>query len=378
MRNTRLIATALVCASSLGLSGCDLGGEPPGNGGATALVIGNRQNMPAPALTQAARAALEAAIERGDRLVVVSVTGEPKVVAQSDLSCPWKSTEGCKKFLEDNLERLPAIVTRYPADAKEASLFAAIKVARDNLDSLPGPKQIITIDSGLDTAGPLALNDLSVLDTDAAELGKELKMERYSPDLTEISLVMTGLGQTVAPQGRLTAPDAARLNALWTAVLQQAGAKQIQVASDSLPTGPRPVSLPVVSVTKRPSPPSPENLCGQFRFNEAQLGFEPNKATFADRNRARAALRDLAKALQRTGFNVVLTGTTAYKESKPGNPLSKARAAAAKEVLVELGVQAQHVLTQGVGINWSGYRPPDGPVEAMKMRLVLMDPTCPR
>lgn len=376
MHVLRILTVGLISAGLLGLTGC---GPPEQHGGATALVIGNRQNMPAPTLTQAASAALKGAIERGDRLVIVSVTGEPRVVAQSNLACPHGTTKACEQFTKQRLAEIPSIVTKYPADAKEASLFSAIKVARDNISSLAGPKQIITIDSGLDTTGPLSMKDLSVLDSDPVAIGKELKAGHYSPDLNGISVLMTGLGQTAAPQGRLTSPDSARLTALWTDVLAEAGAvKPIQIASDSLPAGPRAASLPTVGVTKRPAPPNPKNLCRQFRFNETQLGFAPDRATFIDRNRARDALRELAKGLKQTGFNVVLTGTTAYKENNPGNPLSKARANAAKGVLVELGVSGQRILTQGVGIDWTGYHHPDGPVEAISMRLVLMDPTCPR
>ncbi|TDD60666.1 hypothetical protein E1263_10345 [Kribbella antibiotica] len=376
MQIPRILTVGLVCAALLGLTGC---GPPEQHGGATALVIGNRQNMPAPLLTQAASAALNAAIERGDRLVIVSVTGDPKMVAKSDLACTHGTTKACEQFTKKLLKEIPSIVTKYPADAGEASLFSAIKVARDNISSLPGPKQIITIDSGLDTTGPLSLKDLSVLDSDPVTIGKKLKAGHYSPDLNGISVLMTGLGQTAAPQGRLTSPDSARLTALWTDVLAEAGAvKPIQIASDSLPAGRRAASLPTVGVTKRPAPPDPRNLCRQFKFNEAQLGFASDSATFIDRHRARDALRGLAKGLKQTGFNIVLTGTTAYKENNPSNPLSKARANAAKGILVELGVPGQRILTQGVGIDWTGYHAPNGPVEAISMRLVLMDPTCPR
>lgn len=377
---TTAIAIGLASVCLLSLSGCNKGDPGDKPQGATALVIGNRQNMPRPGLIAAAAEALTTAVERGDRLVIVSVTGDPKVVGRSSLACPYKTTEGCKEFTRDTLAQIPQIIGKYPADTAESSLLAAIKVAKENISAATGPQQIITIDSGLDTAGPLALTDLSILDADLRALGAGLAKNGYAPDLKNVSVLMTGLGQTMAPQQKLTAPDSKRLSELWATVLEQAGAKKavIRIVQETLPDQTTNASLPRVSVTKRPADPPPPNLCRQFDFNEAELGFVSDKAVFVNRAKAKKALQGLGSALIKTRLNVVLTGTTAYKETNPANPLSNARAALAKSVLVEIGVPPARILTQGVGISWPGYKDPKyNPLAEVRMRLVLAKPTCP-
>ncbi|MFC5262294.1 OmpA family protein [Kribbella qitaiheensis] len=371
-----LVVAWLALAATLGLtlSGC----TPPEQTGATALVIGNRQNMPRPALLQTAADALSKAIKRGDRLVVIAVSGEPQIVAKSDLRCPYDNKPSCAKYTKDKLAAIPGVVAKYPATATESSLLAAINLARDNIANTTGPKQIITIDSGIDTVAPMPLTDLSVLAADQPTIAKGLANNGFSPNLSGISVLMTGLGQTMSPQPKLTSPEIARLQTLWTAVLDAAHVDNVEIDPAALPQGTRDATLPRVTPAKQPPPPETEDPCKEFSFNESDLGFEPDRATFRDHARAKAALSGIARVLVKTGLNVVLTGTTAYRETNPDNPLSNARATAAKNILVELGVPAKRILTQGVGIAWHGYRDPGhNPVDEIKMRLVLVRPTCP-
>lgn len=378
---------ALVATTGTVLLGLVLGGcSAPefASGDATVLIVGNRRNAPPPELTGDALEAVNDAIDRGDQLVIVSESGEPRTVEDSDAAgCPGvKNQIACEKRRKNLKARIASILGDYPATAGGSSLLRSLAVASEAVESVHGTKRFIVLDNGIDTSPPLRLTDLSVLDWDPQRIVGGLRANRQLPDLPGVSVLFSGLGAVAAPQRALSGKDGANLARLWTAVLKQAGASlEKPLKASAASAAPERTDLAdgaEVAVAKRRPPPPPINICRRFQLNEAQLGFMSDEANFVDRDRAKDAVRAYAQALKKSGLATTVTGTTAYAEKDPKKPLANDRAEAVERLLVFFGVSSEKILTQGVGIDWSGYKDPKGDVAAeIKMRLVLMDAHCP-
>lgn len=374
-RLIRAVATIPLALAPL-LAACD---PPlPETGGATALVIGYHKNAPQPAIVGSVNERLRTAITRGDNLVIISVTGSSKVVASDSMACPYSNEPACRTFRNDIVRQIAGTVTKYPADREQADLIGALNLARDSLSSAKGPKQIIVIDNGLSTAGPLILKTFEDLDGNPDDLARQYAAKGILHSLAGYSLTFSGLGQTGDDQ-RLPEPYPAKVQNLWKTMATSAGAQDVNLDLTPLPARPSSVSLPSVTVVGPPKKGPTDVVCDSPQALRAdQLGFVADEATIRNPKSAKALLTSLAQEMRKkTALTVVLTGTTAYDDGG-GRALSEARAAAVKEILVDLGVDDARILTQGVGIDWDGYIPPGGnPQKERDMRLVLIKVNCP-
>lgn len=386
-RLRRSIAAGMVATLLLSMVGC--GEEIRRDHGATALIIGNRQNAAAPQLA-AENKTINAAIDRGDRFFVIAESGTPDeqpAVDQTAECVKVRSAIACDKFRDDFKAGFATGVQGIRANSPEASLMKSLYVAAkalngDNSGDLTGPKQLIIVDSGIDTAQPLSIRDLDVVDWDPRVVIDAIKKVKGDlPNLKGVEVQLIGLGAVADPQKPLTGDQQHKLGKLWQTVLTESGAQVLTAPPTEVPnpvaarTDLRP-AFPVSIAKRNPSPPP--TPCKTFSLNEAVLGFEPDQATFYDKEKARRAVAKYAKDLIRAGVGVALTGTTAYQEKNPRNPLSHARAEAVRDLLVDLGVPKSKIVTQGVGNNFPGYKDPQGdPVAEIKMRLVIVDPLCP-
>lgn len=372
LRPARVI-TALGVALLALLGACS---PPPSEHGATALVIGYHRNGPQPALVGTLPDQLTTAMRRGDDLVVVSVSGRSTVKASDSLACPYANNDACQQFEDSVTTQLASVVTKYPADQPEADLLGAINTARDALSSAAGPKQLIVIDNGLSTSGALDLRQLDVLNGDLDDLAQQYATKGLIHSLSGYKVTFSGLGQ-VADDQQLPDPYPAKLQYLWQAMVRAAGASDVTADVTPLPARAASLALPAVTVAKLPPSVIPTDICESFDLAADRLGFVANEATLRQPDAARTLLKPLADQLIATSLSVVLTGTTAYDDG-PTHGLSNARAKAIKGILGELGVPADKILTQGVGINWDGYNDPQGnPQKERAMRLVLIKVNCP-
>lgn len=374
---TRVRAAAVAVIVLLVLSGLILKGRqtPPDSKGGTALVIGYRGNTPIPVLSEKDRAHIQAAVDQGDTIYLVPVNGaNPTLKGSFPTACSLKT---CDDFRHDKITAVEAALLNNPATQPEASTLNAVVVAADAMKSLTGPKQILVIDSGLDTAGAMNLQDLSVIDQPADSSAEWLISHGFLRNLQGVQVIADRIGDVADKQPSL-GPEASKLQTLWTTLLTKAGASP-DISGGTTPDSARrtkPVPLPPVSVANRPTPPAPPS-CKSEQFKEQPLTFQNNKAGLIDENTAKAFLTPYAENLKANGWTVTLTGTTSEKETDPTNPLSHARAETVNRVLVELGVNPSKILTNGVGINWDGYRPPHNLSEEYAMKLVLYNPVCP-
>lgn len=386
LTRTRLAAALALCIIASTITAC--GEEPIRENGATVLVIGNRQNSAVPQVTKDMQAAVNAGIDRGDVIIMIPVQGDithATVLVDNQAQClEANGAKQNKATCDQTRQSLKAMdvlargleVTK--ASREEASLFKALRQAGEELKTFTGPKQIIVMDSGIDTAAPLTMTNLGVIGYAPQTLVDALKNAKEPlPDLAGASVRFAGVGVVAEPQTPLTAAQITQLKELWHAIVKEGKADKIDMGStDSRAAEPVRANLPRVTVAT--PPPSPQSEpCSAILFNEGEIGFQSDKADFVDQAGSAGRMKAYADKLRQLGVGVLVTGTTAYQERDPANPLSNARAGAVKSLLVANLVPAERIRTQGVGINWSGYQDPKGdPIKEISMRVVILKPDC--
>jgi outer membrane protein OmpA-like peptidoglycan-associated protein len=215
---------------------------------------------------------------------------------------------------------------------------------------------------------------------DPGDVADFLQRSHALPDLHGIRVVFSGLGDTSAPQERLSHAQRENLVAIWRAVATKAGA-DVDVLDTPL-SEPAQEGLPDVTpvdVTV-PKPQVPRGKISTIALGEGSVRFRPGTATYADPETVRSVLAPLAERIITEGLRVRLTGATASSGSQDYRMnLSRARADTVKASLVSAGVPADRITTRGVGSSWP-QRVPDLdakgnllPGPAARNRLVILE-----
>jgi outer membrane protein OmpA-like peptidoglycan-associated protein len=345
----RLISTLL--AGLAFAAGC--GASSDGDPGALALIVGAHSNMVAPSLITAVREEIDTASGLGSPATVIVPDGTPAVSAALELATPNDNP----LYKQDQVNQLNTLIDNTRADSPEVDLLAALSLAARSVTDAAGPRTIIVIDSGLQTAGALRFQDQdgALLDANPAEVVDLLRRTQQLPDLTGMRVVFTGLGDTAPPQPPLPQPARAVLVQLWQEIVTAAGGtteiKQAPLPSTRTLDGLPPVSVVPVAVRSVGPPPAVTVL------RDGTVGFLPDQAAFRDPAQARAVLADYAREI-RNGKRAVLTGTTASVGDPAGRVrLSRDRANAVRNLLIELGAPADRIAARGVGSDFPGYVP---------------------
>lgn len=369
--NLRVLVLGLIL-----LAGCGAGsgsGEP----GALAIIMGAHSNMVAPSLINTVRAEIDTASGLGSLVTVIVPDGTPTASATLDLA----TRNDNPLYKQDKVTQLSTLLDSTRADSPEVDLLAALSLAARSVIEAAGPRIIIVIDSGLQTAGALRFQDQdgALLSANPSEVVDLLRRTRQLPDLTGIRVVFTGLGDTAPPQPTLPQPARAVLVELWTAIVTAAGGnaelKQAPLPSTRTLEGLPPVSI--VPVAVRPVGPPPAVTV----LRDGTVGFLPDQAVFRDPAAAREVLADYAREIS-NGKRAVLTGTTSSAGDAAGRlTLSRDRANAVRQLLIDLGAAADRIQAVGLGSDFPGYVPdrdPAGnldPVAAARNRQVIIELT---
>lgn len=324
-------------------------GQEPGcaiRRGPLSLVWANRQNSPKPTPSGAVHGIAYEALALGVPASVIVVDGDPMVAMTL-------SQEPGPRRLEDFLSRAGEVRAR----VQGADLLTALdKAARAHKPVEGGT--IVVVDSGLATTGAVRFDDETSINVDETELADALAAQGQLPNLRGMTVVFLGLGETVAPQERLTPAQRDHVADIWKAIATRAKAAcvtSLVQLGETAPTGSLP-PVPTVPV------PAPVRAVGQssfdVRFGDALL-FEPDTSTFADPERAMAALRPVADhAAAQPGARVHVVGTSANLGSRDSQvALSSARARAVADALISLGVAPSRIDVEGVGSDFPGYVP---------------------
>jgi len=392
---------ALAAAALLALGACssgdDAAGGASGGGGAPlscpmpvgpmALAVSGRANSPEPGLPSSVQqAAISVVAGAADQKVqpkftVVDVDGRP-TVAGSDT---YRTDAGNAIAAQDDqnafLSGLGKAVSGVRAQSPEVDVLGALGLAARSVQgSRPGT--VVLVDSGLSTVAPLDFRQQGLLDAPVADTVAFLRDHQALPNLSGSTVVLSGLGDTAAPQPPLDTAQRTELVNLWKGIAQASGAACVAVV-DEPRAGDAPSDVPPVSTVTVPPPPTITPGKATALPDDGSVGFQPDTAEFRDRNAARGVLAPFADFLkQGPTRRLALTGTSARAGTTASQvALSTQRAEAVKALLVELGASPGQITTKGVGSQFPGYVNDIGPDRkqlpgpASVNRKVIVEPT---
>jgi outer membrane protein OmpA-like peptidoglycan-associated protein len=353
--------------------------KPPHQPGGIVFVVGGRNNMPKPTLVKEAKDILHDSVLSKDRLVIVGVSGSPKVLYTEDMKHDCDSTVACNAVVDDYQKQVDGLFAKVKADSEEADPLTAIEIAAKQLASLKtsGPRQIVVVDNGVQTTGELSLRAPGALSVSPQEVAKHMAKDEKLQRLKGVEVLFTGLGSHYQPQGELSQNNIEKLEKLWGTVLSAGGATVTFGAAPldrSAPTQ----GLPQVSPVSFDEVPI-RTEAGCTKIREDQVGFVPDQATLLDQQHAREILTPIAQELRDKKLTATVIGTTAMPEDPP-YPLSKRRAEVVVGLLVDLGVPGASLTAVGVGTNFAGFVPDTDssgqliPTLAVQNRLVIVQP----
>ena len=332
----------------------------PTEPGKVAIAYGARANSPAPFLPDEIVDLLKATADAEKEIVVYRVDGDPTEAFRNRFSSLTRPKKPRELEVEDYVGRVEQLLTGIRPVEPEAAPLAAVTLAAR--DTRPGDT-VILIDSGLQTVAPLDFRTPGWLLAEPDDVVTSLAEARAIPDLVGRRVILLGIGDTIEPQQDLDGPRRDNLIDIWEAIVAASGATCVEV----LPYPPRdetpiPGVVPVSEVPiPQPEPPAMVS-CGDdlVLYNGEAVGFEPDQAIFRDREGAARFLQPYVELIRNEERRVHLIGTTARWGSEQGQrDLALRRAEAVKALLVEMGVPADWITTEGAG-SYSDYYQPDG------------------
>lgn len=320
----------------------------------SAFVVTARANQVLPSITPEVSAQLRASVVDCARVTVVAADGSPRVVAVVDTRITAENDLLAERQRRAFLQQLGDVISSSVAQTEEAATLEALALAsRAVADGRPGQRRITVIDSGLSTAGVLALQH-GALEASPSDTVSLLSAAAELPQLTGVDVLWLGLGDVAGPQGAPGTAELSALRDLWRLVVTQSGGA-VEFVSAPLPAGSASArSLPRVTPIRFDRP----RALG-WTLTDSRVRFISNSATYAEPVRARRILSVIADQLRTVpDVPLVLTGTTAT--GGPGSTdagrrrLSLARARAVANTLRELGV-TNRLRVEGVGTNFPGW-----------------------
>lgn len=324
---------------------------------------------------------------------VVVVDGNPELVAADsyDIDAQYKkaSKEKLKTDARSKTTNLITYMESQIANDPQVDYLEGLRMAVRSLSSLKGydSKTIILIGTALSTQGTLNFqNNLLSAEPDAVLDLLEEKNE--IPDFTGITVVSQQMGDVASPQQKLSETQKKRLQEIWAGIVERGGGTFVynDIMANPVATGTTypevdPIELPTESpvVFDEKMIDKDENLLEEpVMLTEEQVSFVPDKAIYLDENEAVSTIQPIAAYLvENTQISIMLAGTTAGDEDSDYTmTLSKKRADAVRETLIQLGVDESRIVAVGLGSNnpWHvygvGY---EGSVAASNRAVVLLD-----
>ncbi len=399
MRDPVLGAVTLLAAAAL--AGC--GQQPDSAGGAAgqsgesigcpipagpiAVAISGRANSPAPVLPPAAEQVVQHAIdavpigETGPTLSLVKIDGRPSMVASAAFASDAEFPRAVDRDRETFLAGFRNAARDVRATEPEADVLGALGIAARAAGDGAEPGTVVLVDSGLQTVAPLDFTQPGLLDADPAEVVEFLDGAGAIPDLSGQTVLLAGIGDTAAPQQPLDIARQEALVELWTEIARRGGADCVHAATS--PRGSDAVTgVPPVSTVDVPAPPSFDPASRIVLPDNPTVGFVPGEAVLRDAEAAAGVLRPVANWLSADPQRRArITGTTARHGTLDSQiTLASERAETIKQRLVDAGADPARISTEGVGSEFPGYVPDQGPEgsllpgPASRNRSVIIEP----
>lgn len=333
--------------------------EPTAPTAATAFVVGARGNMPPARLDGEARAAVERAVDSQAMVSVIAVDGQPAVADSSWLRVTGANDVAREKSRQENRAKVETAVTGVRAEDEETDLLGALDLAAREVRSVEGAREIVVVDSGLSTTGPLDFTRPGMLDAEPADVVADLEAADTLPDLCGIRITVQGIGDTAEPQDPLGIAQRRHLLRIWEAVLGASCAADVTIVERQISGAPHD---DVPDVTEVPLPEPVQCTATTIILTGGEVAFLPDSADFRDPAAARAVLTPVSQQLTGGGLTATVTGMTANVGPLRGQKtLGKQRAAAVMAELVALGVPGSSLEARGVGSDFAEYVPDGGP-----------------
>jgi OmpA-OmpF porin, OOP family len=332
--------------------------------GPVVFVVSGRRNSPAPVLTASMQSGAATAVREGSAIGLVDLDGSPQLTVAGHFIDPGVNAAALRNDEYEYLRSLATAMEHTRASSPNANVLAALQVAgRAVRAACPHGGTIYLEDSGLQDVGPVNFRQPGMLGASAADVVAFLANGGELPDLSGMTVVLVGVGDTAPPQPPLNLSQQANLVAIWKAIAYASGATSVRVDPTPL-NGPAPAHVPSVLLIPVPTEQAWTPSDSSYTFTgSGPVGFEPNTAIFRNPAGAEAALRPLAQYLAANrSVKITLTGTSArWGTLASDRAISAARAEAVKEALVSMGAPSTQIATRGLGWLFSGYINDQGP-----------------
>jgi OOP family OmpA-OmpF porin len=356
--------------------------------GPIAIAVSGRANSPAPALPPPVRQLVHDAIyavpigETGPTISLIGVDGRPSLVGRAAFSSDAEFPAAVDQDREAFLASFRKAVSAVRATEPEADVLGALGIAARAVRDGAGPGTVVLVDSGLSTVPPLDFTQPGLLDAPPAEVIDFLDRTEAIPDLSGLTMLFAGIGDTAPPQQPLDVARQQALVELWTGIARRGGAGC--VGATSAPRGSETVTgVPPVSTVEVSPPPTFDPSSRIVLPDGPTVGFVAGEAVLRNPEAATTVLRPIAEWLAADpARRAHIIGTTARLGPLQGQiALATERAETIKQRLVELGADPGQLTTEGLGSRFPGYVPdqaPGGgllPGPAARNRSVIIEPT---
>lgn len=293
----------------------------------------------------------------------VTVDGEPFVSCNYDINKPDKKINEAKKkqLAKGSAEQIMAAASSTGARTPEIDTLSAITLSADTLQSTKeeSEKSMIIFDSGLSTASYLNFADQALIEEPVDSIVTQLEELHAIPDLEGIEVTWFGIGQTCGEQTGLTTDYKYKLRNIWQAILEKGGAKSVDFDPSPVSAEESAMELPecstVAVVTDGLDVTGEATEKGMpkiVRWDEkSPVNFRKEQAEFTDPLAAAEQMKPVVAYLAANpDEKVYIFGMTAtVYEGDLGISLSRARANACKDILIQQGVPESQLAAGGLG-----------------------------
>lgn len=331
-------------------------------------------------------------------IAVVNADGKPEIVhaASYDLEDKYKSASKEKLDMDARSKATNIILSMQSimADDPEVDYLESLRLAVRTLSSLEGydSKTIVLMGTGLSTTGVMNFSN-NLISAEPEMVINLLNEKSEIPDFKGITVYSQQLGDVAAPQQELTSAQRIKLEKIYGGIVETGGGNFVYNEIIANPVDDT-KQYPTVTPVKLPSDTpisfeevvfEEENIFEEPVFlTEEKIGFVADKDVFLNPSEASETLRPVAEYLaSHPSISIVLAGTTAGdSDSDFTMTLSKQRAEAVKDALIQLGVSADRIIALGLGSEkdpWHVYNAGyDGAAAAGNRKVVLLDASSER
>lgn len=317
--------------------------------------IGRRGNSADPSQEFLDKYAEEAA-EYGKNVSVITVDGDPRVVANIEIDeiKAGLSETARTKIIRKEAEKIKELLSNCRAETAEADVLQALNLAsREVRKDDPKKCKIIICDSGISTAGHMIFST-AVLDGSVSgeEIVRNLREMNVLPDLSSVEVVWQGVGKTKAPQ-KLYENNYRNVMEIWSEVLEACGVEVNDKTFDE--RNPSEITdsadYPSVTTVVAASPGDAMDVDGVTDFSEL-CKFKPGSPELITGEAE--VLKHLEKYINymnnHPAYRLLIVGTTASADTDEVlASLSKARCETIRTLLVKNGADPARIETAGLG-----------------------------